>query len=96
LERVEKFTNFSYIASGVLGTRYLQTQYRISRNGNSWTQWLPLEEEIQNFPPFDPLDKMWIDIKFIRSGTKEDGSIRLISFELVGSLCKIPMMEQSL
>jgi hypothetical protein len=86
LDRVEKFTKFSYIASGVLGTRYLETYYRISRNGNSWTQWLPLEEEIQNFPPFDPLDKMWIDIKFIRSGTKEDGNIRLISFELIGEL----------
>lgn len=86
LDRVEKFTKFSYIASGVLGTRYLETYYRISRNGNFWTQWLSLEEEIQNFPPFDPLDKMWIDIKFVRSGSKEDGDIRLISFELIGEL----------
>jgi hypothetical protein len=86
LERVEKFTNFSYSASDILSTRYLETYYRISRNGNSWTQWLTLEEEILNFPPFDPLDKMWIDIKFVRSGSKIDGSIRLVSFELKGNL----------
>ena len=86
LEKVEEFTNFSYVATGVLESRYLETQYRISRNGNTWTSWLELKEQITNFPPFDPLDKMWIDIKFIRSGTKTDGEIRLTSFELNGKL----------
>jgi len=86
LEKVEEFTNFSYIATGVLESRYLETQYRVSRNGNTWTSWLELKEQISNFPPFDPLDKMWIDIKFIRSGTKTDGEIRLTSFELNGKL----------
>ena len=86
LEKIEEFTNFSYVATGVLESRYLETQYRISRNGNTWTSWLELKEQITNFPPFDPLDKMWIDIKFIRSGTKTDGEIRLTSFELNGKL----------
>jgi len=99
LEKVKKFTKFSYVASDILETRYLDTYYRISRNGNTWTNWLTLidnsvdvnfefksDTEIGNFPPFDPLDKMWIDIKFVRRGTKEDGDIRLISFELEGEL----------
>lgn len=99
LEKIKKFTKFSYIASDVLETRYLNAYYRISRNGSSWTDWLTLidnsgDEEIENnaeiynFPLFDPLDKMWIDIKFIRKGSKEDGNIRLISFEIEGELLK--------
>ena len=105
LEKVKKFTKFSFNATNILETRYLDTYYRISRNGNTWTNWLELipntttphynqigninvsaPQEILNFPPFDPLDKMWIDIKFVRRGTKEDGDIRLISFELDGEL----------
>lgn len=88
LEKVEKFTSFNYTASGILETRYLETFYRISRNGNTWTDWYELEEDIQNFPPFDPLDPMWIDIKFVRNGNKSDGEIRLLSFELIGDLLK--------
>jgi hypothetical protein len=103
LEKVKKFTKFTFNAASILDSRYLDTYYRISRNGNTWTNWLELipnttphynqigniavsTQEILNFPPFDPLDKMWIDIKFIRKGNKEDGDIRLISFELEGDL----------
>ena len=86
LEKVESFETFNYVASGVLESCYLETQYRVSRNGNNWTTWFELNSEIKNFPPFDPLDQMYIDIKFIRKGTKLDGEIRLISFELNGKL----------
>jgi hypothetical protein len=86
LEKVESFESFSYVASGILESSYLETQYRVSRNGNNWTNWLELAPQITNFPPFDPLDQMYIDIKFIRKGTKQDGEIRLISFELNGKL----------
>lgn len=103
LERVKKFTKFSYVATDVLQSRYLETYYRISRNGSQWTNWLVLDDnstlprylspntsesifEINNFPQFDPLDKMYIDIKFVRVGTKTDGNIRLISYNLEGEL----------
>ncbi len=86
LELVEKFTTFTFSTTGMVNTRYLDTYYRISRNGVAWTDWLKLDQEINNFPPFDPLDLMRIDIKFIRKGTKSDGSIRLLSFNLDGIL----------
>lgn len=86
LELVEKFTTFTFSAEGIINTRYLETYYRISRNGVSWTEWLELNEEINNFPPFDPLDLMRIDVKFVRKGTKTNGSIRLLSFGLDGLL----------
>ena len=43
---------------------------------------------ISNFPPFDPLDQMWIDIKFKRTGSKSDGTIRLVSFEIDGEVLR--------
>jgi len=86
LELVDKFTTFTFSTIGMVNTRYIETYYRISRNGVSWTEWLDLDLEINNFPPFDPLDLMRIDIKFIRKGSKSDGSIRLLSFNLDGIL----------
>lgn len=86
LEKVEKFTHFKYSTEGVLSTRYLDTFYRVSRDNDNWTQWLVLDEEINNFIPFDPLDQMFVDIKFVRSGTKENGEIRLLSYNLDGEL----------
>jgi len=86
LTRVKSFTTFEYQSVGETEQRFLETYYRISRNGTSWTNWLQLDNEINNFPPFDPLDKMYIDIKFVRSGENETGQIILSSFKLVGDL----------
>jgi hypothetical protein len=86
LKKVEKFTKFSYESIGTTNDRYLETYYRVSRNGNSWTNYLPLNSEINNFPPFSPLDSMYIDIKFVRVGNKEDGEIKLKSYNLSGEL----------
>jgi len=43
---------------------------------------------ISNFPPFDPLDQMWIDVKFTRAGSKLDGTIQLVSFEVDGEVLR--------
>jgi len=110
LERVKKFNSFEFETIGTLQTRFLEPTYRISRNGSTWTEFLPFDEinsyqttlatnsttytvtkaefNMDNFPPFDPLDKMWIDLKWKRSGTKTDGFIRLLSYELNGDLLR--------
>jgi hypothetical protein len=43
---------------------------------------------LPDFPPFDPLDPMYIDLKFIRAGSKSDGDIRLYTYELEGELLR--------
>lgn len=88
LERVKKFDSFTYSSSGELETRFLETEFRISRNGINYSEWFALNNTITNFPPFDPLDNMFIDIKWRRSGSKLDGNIRLLSYELNGSLLR--------
>lgn len=106
LERVQKFTGFEIQTIGNLQTRYLESYWRISRNGNSWTEFTTFNEVSSNpitigtysatkteynlpdFPPFDPLDPMYIDIKLVRSGSKSDGEIRLYSYSLDGELLR--------
>lgn len=86
LTRVKSFMKFEYQSVGETEQRFLKNYYRISRNGTSWTNWLQLDNEIDNFPKFDPLDRMYIDIKFVRSGENPTGEIILSSFKLVGEL----------
>ena len=43
---------------------------------------------LPDFPAFDPLDPMYIEIKFVRSGSKTDGDIRLYGYELIGELLR--------
>lgn len=86
LIRVKEFIKFEYQSIGESPQRFLTNYYRVSRNGTSWTQWLELDSEITNFPPFDPLDKMFIDVKFVRSGENNTGQIKLSSFKLIGEL----------
>ena len=58
-----------------------------SLNVNSATYSITkLTYEINNFPPFDPLDQMWIDLKWVRSGSKIDGDIRLLDYKITGDL----------
>ena len=83
LERVKRFESFTYSSSGEIETRFLETYFRVSRNGTNYTEWFDLNNSITNFPPFDPLDNMWIDIKWKRSGSKLDGDIvKLEQWEL--------------
>ena len=50
LEKVLNFKTFRYDTLGMTSNRYLENSYRISRDGNSWTEWMPLNRNIDNFP----------------------------------------------
>ena len=86
LQLVEKFKTFSYNTYGTNQTRYLDTYFRVSRDTNAWTEWLPLTEEITNFPPFDPKDSMYLEVKWERAGTNTTGIIKLTDYILTGQL----------
>ena len=44
------------------------------------------EARITNFPPFSSKDPMYLDLKFTRSGNSNVGQIKLLDYELTGSL----------
>lgn len=86
LERVKEFNVFQYDTLGMTSTRFLNTSYRISRDNKSWSEWLPLNRNFENFPIVDTKDLLYIDIKWVRSGTSEIGVIRLLEYAIAGEL----------
>ena len=86
LERVKEFNVFQYDTLGMTSTRFLNSFYRISRDSKSWSEWLPLNRNFENFPIVDTKDLLYIDIKWVRSGTSEIGTIRLLEYAIIGEL----------
>jgi hypothetical protein len=86
LQNVNKFSKFIYDTLGTNSERYLLQYYRISRDGNSWSNWLELNKSIDNFPKIDPLDELFIDIKWTRMGSSNIGSIRILEYKLEGEV----------
>ena len=86
LESVSKLTKFQYDTLGMTSTRYLNNFYRISRDGNLWSQWIVLNRNIESFPLIDSKDPLYVDIKWVRAGTSNIGTIRLLEYSIEGEL----------
>jgi hypothetical protein len=86
LQNVKKFTKFQYDTLGLTDGRFLRNYYRVSRDGNSWTEWLDLKRNIDNFPIVDSLDPLFIDVKWVRDGISTIGNIRILEYSLQGEL----------
>lgn len=86
LQNVSKIKKFWYDTIGLTNNRFLLPYYRISRDGNSWTEWLDLKRYVDNFPLIDPKDPLYLEIKWKRVGDNETGIIRLLEFKIEGEL----------
>ena len=86
LQNVKKFTKFQYDTLGLTDGRFLRNYYRVSRDGNNWTDWLDLKRNIDNFPIVDTLDPLFLDIKWVRDGISTIGNIRILEYSLQGEL----------
>jgi hypothetical protein len=86
LQKVNKFTKFEYDTLGLADERYLLQYYRVSRDGVNWSDWFDLTRFISNFPIIDPLDPLFLEIKWVRKGTSTLGSIRLLEYRLEGEI----------
>lgn len=86
LQNIKKLTKFYYEGLNFSPNRYLTTFYRISRNGNVWTDWLTLGLFVDNFPLVDTKDPLYLEVKWVRGGSEGGGEIRLIRYSLDGEL----------
>jgi hypothetical protein len=86
LQKVKKFTKFTYDSLGLNDERYLLQYYRLSIDGLVWSDWLDLNLNIDNFPEIDSLDPLWIDIKWRRVGVSTIGAIKLLEYKLEGEI----------
>lgn len=88
LENIKNFRFFNYESLGLNDTRYLNQYYRISRDGVNWSEWLILNRMIDNFPSHDPIKPFYMDIKWVRMGSSEIGSIRILEYLLEGEVSR--------
>lgn len=86
IRNVKKLTRFTYDTLGLTDNRYLLQQYRISRDGLRWTDWLDLKRNIDNFPLIDVGDPFYLEIKWIRKGFSKIGVIKLLEYKIEGEL----------
>jgi len=83
---VKNLKSFNYDTLGINEERYLFPYYRISRDGISWTEWLTVTKNFNDFPKIDPLDPFYFEIKWVRKGTSTVGIIRIIDYKIEGQL----------
>lgn len=86
LQNVSEFTTLIYDSLGLTETRYLAQYYRVSRNGTSWSEWLDLKRNIDNFPTIDTKDPLYLEVKWVRKGISTVGTIRILEYELKGKV----------
>lgn len=81
LSGVECITDFYYDTLGLTSNRYLDTFYRVSRDGEAYSQWFPLNNKVKDFPSVEPL---YMDIKWVRNGSSKIGSIKILEYKITG------------
>jgi hypothetical protein len=86
LEKVKNLTRFTYDTLGIKEDKFLLQYYRISRDNNSWSQWYDLNINITNFPTVDTLEPLYLEIKWVRKGSDENGFIRILEYRIEGEL----------
>lgn len=86
LQGVKKITKFTYDTLSTTDNRYLKSYYRISRDEMAWTEWMELKTSVDNFPTIDPKDPLYLDVKWIREGSNSIGTIRLLEYNIEGTI----------
>jgi len=85
LNNIDHFNTFNYDYIGKSLNRYLETYFRVSRDeGVRWTEYYPLPTSIEEFPTFNSVDTLFVEIKFIRKGSSDTGQIKLLNWSLDG------------
>ncbi len=62
--------------------KYLEIEYRISRDNNTFTDWLDLNNVTYNHPIINSYDLLYIDVRFTRKGDVSFGYIDLKKWEI--------------
>ncbi len=84
LENISKFNTFKFDYTLDSPNRFLNPYYRLSRDLQKWTDWYDLNSSITDFPPFSEKDRLYLDLKFVRGGTSDQGVIKLLNWTLEG------------
>lgn len=83
LYNVEKIKSLILDIDGVIPNhKYLEIEYRTSRDNTNFTDWLDLNNVTYNHPIINSYDLLYIDIRFTRKGDVSFGYIDLKKWEI--------------
>lgn len=83
LYNVEKIKSIILDIDGVIPNhKYLEIEYRTSRDNTNFTDWLDLSKVTYNHPIINSYDLLYIDIRFTRKGDVSFGYIDLKKWEI--------------
>jgi hypothetical protein len=83
LYNVEKIKSLILDIDGVIPNhKYLEIEYRTSRDNTNFTDWLDLSKVTYNHPIINSYDLLYIDIRFTRKGDVSFGYIDLKKWEI--------------
>jgi len=83
LRGVECLTDFVYDTLGLTSNRYLTSHYRVSRDGNAYSEWFTMGRNILDFPSVDPLH---LQVRWTRIGSSEVGTVRILDYKISGTI----------
>jgi hypothetical protein len=83
LGSVECINTFFYDTVGLTANRYLDTFYRVSRDGNAFSEWFPLNRYVTGFPS---LDNLTLEVKWVRVGKTKVGQIKILEYRIEGEV----------
>ena len=83
INNVEKIKSLILDIDGVIPNhKYLEIEYRTSRDNTNFTDWLDLNNVTYNHPIINSYDLLYIDIRFTRKGDVSFGYIDLKKWEI--------------
>ena len=86
LQGVKTLNTFIYDTNNETPNRYLDICYRTSVDNTTWSEWLELKGNINNFPTVDTKEPLYLQIRFTRVGENTISYIRLLYYTLTGEI----------
>ena len=84
LTDLKDINKFTYQSEGVLPERRFEVYYSLSKNLNDWSEYIPLNENVEFNAPINIGDTYHVRIKWVRVGNNPDGQLVLRDFRLEG------------
>ena len=87
LHRVETLSTLKYDTLGQTSDRYFKVDFRLSRDTENWTEWMPITgTSFEDFGGWSPASPMFLDVRWTRMGSVTTGNLRLLDYQINGTV----------
>jgi len=91
-DKISIINSFDDNVSGIINTRNVSREFRVSTDNIVWTDWFLIEDEDIGYDDLTPAKDFYIELRWIRIGSNANGIISINSYNLNLQL-DIPVSE---